>query len=229
MWLLSLAIAPVGALFFFFYFKDRYEKEPKALLLRVFAMGALGVLPAVAIGIFLQKQVGGAFQFAPTVKLLVDNFLFIGLVEESIKYLVLFSLVISNSAFNEPYDGILYAVTASLGFATLENVLYVINGGWQIAIMRGMLAVPAHALFGVFMGYYLGLAKFTDSLKQKKKYFILALLIPTVLHGTYNSLLSTQQIGYVLMVLPLSYYMWVNALRRAKEQGDASPFKAVDS
>lgn len=221
--ILALSLAPVIALFTYFYIRDRYEKEPKLLLFKVFVWGALSVIPAILLGLTLHKPLALFFQAGSPVYLLLENFIVIALVEEAVKFYVVFKAAYRHPAFNEPYDGMMYAITASLGFAALENILYVARGGLTVALARMALAVPAHALFGAFMGYYAGRAKFVP--ERESYYLFYALSIPTLLHGTYDLLLSTQNVIFVLMVVPLSIFMWWRALKQVRLSHARSPFK----
>lgn len=224
MQLFALSLAPVVILFWFFYVRDRYEKEPPALLLRLFAFGALAVLPAVAFSLLLGRFT--SFYLMPgTLKyILIENFLVIGLIEEMVKLYVVVSVAYAHPAFNEPYDGIIYAITAALGFAAVENILYVYQGGVGVGVARMLLAVPAHALFGSFMGHYLSRSKFGAGGRSTVLMYM-ALIVPALLHGTYNSLLSTGRLEYAVLVVPLSLFMWRAALRQGVRASSQSPFK----
>ena len=103
--------------------------------------------------------------------------------EELFKYLVLTRYSARNPAFDEPMDGVVYGVTASLGFATLENILYVANGGLGVAITRAITAVPSHACLGAIMGYYVGQARFN---RQSSPPANRGLVIAIILHGLYD-------------------------------------------
>jgi len=220
---LALSLAPVIALFTYFYVRDKYEKEPKALLFKVFVWGALSVFPAIVVGLALHRPLALLAEPGSALYSFVENFIVIALVEEVVKFYVLMRVAYRHPAFNEPYDGMMYAITASLGFAALENVLYVARGGVTVAIARMVLAVPAHALFGAFMGYYAGRAKFAP---ERESYFLVnALLIPTLLHGTYDILLSTRSAEFALMVIPLSLFMWWRALKQVRISHSRSPFR----
>ena len=98
--------------------------------------------------------------YSPLVKLIILSFVFVAAVEEALKYWIVRKKIWDHPAFDEYFDGIMYAVTASLGFAALENVFYVTDGGLYVGVIRALMAVPAHALFGAMMGYYIGLARF---------------------------------------------------------------------
>ena len=223
MLILALSLAPVIALFSYFYIRDKYEKEPKLLLLKVFVWGALGVIPAILLGLSFHKILVILVEPGSPTFSFVENFVVIALVEEAVKFFVLMSVAYRHPAFNEPYDGMMYAITASLGFAALENVLYVTRGGLPVAVARMLLAVPAHALFGAFMGYYVGRAKFSPG--RETYYLTYALLIPILLHGTYDILLSTRRPELALMVVPLSLFMWWRALKQVRISHSRSPFR----
>ncbi len=221
--LLALALAPVVALFTYFYVRDKYEKEPRLLLFKVFTFGMLSVVPAVILGVTLQWAFSFFIAAEGFIYGLLENFIVIALVEEAVKFCAFFLPVFWHPAFNEPYDGMLYAITSSLGFAAVENVLYVAQGGTPVALARMVLAVPAHALFGAFMGYYVGRAKF--SVLAKSRYLCAAIVMPVLLHGTYNWLLGTERAEFVYLVIPLSLFMWHSALRQVRRAEERSPFR----
>jgi len=221
--LVAIALAPVVALFSYFYVRDKYEKEPSLLLFCVFAGGFLSVGPVVIFGHLIHSLLNLFIHPEWLIYAILENFIVIALVEEGFKFLVVMRLAYRHPAFNEPYDGMMYAITASLGFAALENILYVLNGGMMVGLARMVLSVPAHALFGAFMGYYAGKAKF-DALRRSY-YFHLALFVPIILHGLYNFLLSLNRGEYALLVVPLSLFMWGRALRQVRLASARSPFK----
>lgn len=223
--LLVLSTAPVWALLTFFYVRDRYDKEPRHLLIKVFVCGMLITLPAGALSFLGIRVLEQVVPVASRLFLFLENYLFIGFLEEYFKYLVVWRIVFYHPAFNEPYDGMIYAITASLGFAAVENVLYVANGGMQVAILRGLLSVPGHALFAAAMGYYFGLAKFAANTRQQRRWLRQALLLPTLLHGTYDLLLSTQHTLLLMGVVPLSIGMWIMALHQIRLSQRRSPFR----
>lgn len=183
MGLLALAIAPGFAICLFIYFKDKYNREPLAMLILSFFLGILSILPAIVIQLALTKPVerimGQGILYTA-----VFSYLIVALSEEGSKYLALRYGPYRRRAFDDPFDGIVYAVIVSMGFATLENIMYVTNHGIGTGILRMFLSVPAHATFGVLMGYHLGLAKFIPA--QKKKYMFLAIFWPVLFHGTFD-------------------------------------------
>lgn len=227
MQVLAMSLAPVAALFTYFYLRDKYEKEPRLLLLRVFVWGAMSVAPAIVFGLALHRVLSATVSVDTLAYSIIENFIVIALVEELVKFAAVYWAVYRHPAFNEPYDGMLYAITASLGFAALENILYVARGGAGVAVARALLAVPAHALFGAFMGYYLGRAKFSDF--RVRYYVFNAVFIPTLLHGAYDWFLGTRRAELVFMVIPLSLFMWWRALKQVRIAHDRSPFKPAVS
>ncbi len=154
------------------------------------------------------------------------SFLVASLVEELFKYIVLIFLIWKNKNFNEKFDGIVYSVFISLGFAGIENVLYVINpelGGIDTALSRAFISIPAHALFGVIMGYYFALAKFEP--EKRTKFIIYAFLIPFLVHGFYDFILLSE-IEYMMIVfLIFLVYLWMTGFKKMKKHLQSSPFK----
>jgi protease PrsW len=122
------------------------------------------------------------------------SFLVIACTEEGMKYLATRLYAYRKIQFNEPFDGITYCVIVSMGFATLENLFYVLQHGYLTGIMRMFLSVPAHASFGVLMGYHLGLAKIDRARQWTHKFR--ALLYPVVLHGLFDFFLFLQSSGF---------------------------------
>lgn len=202
--LVLLALLPALFMIVYIYYKDSYEKEPVGLLASLFAMGMAGIIPAVILeGIgstFLELLAGTNMTFYNA----VFAFICVALVEEGVKYVIVYTTTWKNYHFNYKFDGIVYAVLTSLGFATLENVLYVLQGGLSVAIARGLLSVPSHAIDAVYMGYYYGNAKYYDSVgnaRGRKSNLIKALIVPIVLHGLYDFFLFEGTMIYLVVFL----------------------------
>lgn len=221
---IMVATAPVWALLTFFYVRDRYDKEPKALLVRVFLYGMGVTMVAVIVGIWGLNLLRRFLAADSLLYVLVENYIVIALVEEGLKYWVVMCQAFPHPAFNEPYDGMIYAITTSLGFAGLENIIYVAQGGLQVAFVRGILSVPGHALFAAAMGYYLGRAKFAHTPEKEQANLRRALLIPVLLHGTYDLLLSSGYSALAAAIVPFSIGMWIMALRQVRLSELRSPF-----
>ncbi|MDZ5471179.1 glutamic-type intramembrane protease PrsW (plasmid) [Bacillus sp. 31A1R] len=204
--ILSAGIAPGLALLSYFYLKDEYESEPISMVLRTFIFGALLVFPIMFIQYVFEVENIVQSDF-------IKAFLSTSLLEEFFKWFILFYTVYQHVIFDEPYDGIVYGVSVSLGFATAENILYLIANGLEHAIGRALLPVSSHALFGVIMGYYLGKGKFSQVLKSK--WILLSLSVPFLLHGVYDYILISFDY-WVFYILPFMVFLWWLALRKVK-------------
>lgn len=224
--LLVIAIAPAIALMYFFWLKDRYEPEPRNKIVLVMFLGALSVIPAIILETLGSRFADVAEEgVPPLIQLFVHTFIVIALVEELGKFVVVRLTLYRDPEFDEPYDGIVYCVAASLGFALLENVLYVLGNGVGVGILRALLAVPAHALFGVGMGYFVGQARFATSKAVETQLLMIGLAVATVMHGAYDFVLFSARPLLMLTVLPLMVFFWVFGLHLVKKGVALSPFK----
>ncbi|WP_321371223.1 PrsW family glutamic-type intramembrane protease [uncultured Draconibacterium sp.] len=215
--LLVLALAPVVIIAAYIYFRDKYEKEPLRLLLFALLAGGLTVIPILFLESFLDRF---SMRFPWLLSAAWRAFVVAAFSEELFKYLALYILIWKSREFNEKFDGIVYAVYVSLGFAAVENVLYVMDGGLSTGVMRAITAVPAHAIFGITMGFYFGLAKFYEkeqkSLKQK------ALLFPIILHGIYDFILFTEIGWLTIFFVGFVVYLYISGLKRMRELSQQS-------
>ena len=182
---LLITIVPSILILLYFFLSDKF-KEPKGSIALVFFLGICICLPAGYINSFMENNFKDIFS-----ERLLFSFLGPAWCEELLKFIILYFIVLKRNEFNERMDGIVYGVAVSLGFATLENYEYVfiLAEKWEIepytmAILRSYSAVPMHGLLGCVMGFYFGMYSFTAN----KKYLILCLLIPFVIHGLYNFL-----------------------------------------
>ncbi len=218
---IALAMAPAAAIIWFIYVKDEYDKEPVNLLILAFGMGILSVLPAVG-GSMLG---GNYFDISDNVFITaIYAFGVIALSEELGKFLFLRFFLFNKKAFDEPYDGIVYAVMVSMGFATFENILYAAEGGLSVVILRLFTAVPAHAVFGVAMGYWVGLAKFDPI--RKNEYLLKGLFWAITLHGAYDFFLMQTNIPALSILAFVGLYFAIKWSRKAiKQHNEISPFK----
>ena len=214
--ILSAAIAPGLALLSYFYLKDQYETEPISVVVKTFLFGVLLVLPIMFIQYVLETEHILDTDFA-------NAFLWAALLEEFFKWFILIYVIYQHIAFDEPYDGIVYGAGVSLGFATMENILYLLANGVEHAFTRAILPVSSHALFGVIMGYYLGKAKF--STEKNRFYLILALVIPLSLHGIYDYILISQKF-WVYLIMPFMIYLWWLGMKKVKKARLLSKFHA---
>ena len=136
----------------------------------------------------------------------IKNVLFSSSLEEFFKWFILVMAIYQHVEFDDPYDGILYGASISLGFATVENILYLLTYGLDTAFLRAILPVSSHAIFGVVMGYYLGRAKFAQSENSRPILFV-ALMVPLGLHMMYNGILALEKITVYFMV-PFMLFLW---------------------
>ena len=220
--LIVAALLPAIALCIYIFRKDRVEKEPIGLLLVLLGCGVIVTIPAA----FLEGIITGIIDafFSPFIVSMTEdgsavfnsilshriyNFLtaFVGvaLVEEGLKWGALILVTRKNREFNSVFDGLIYAIFVSLGFAAFENVLYVIQNGWMVAIMRAILSVPGHMFFAVMMGYYYslwhitdkaaelertlqseGILKFSGITFNSKNHIVMSILMPILAHGLYD-------------------------------------------
>ena len=204
---LLITIVPSILILLYFFLSDKF-KEPKSTIALVFVLGILICFPAGILNSFMIESFG-TDEFR---KELTYSFLGPAWTEEILKFLILYTVVLRRNEFNEPMDGIVYGVVASLGFATYENYDYVfrIAETWdmlpsQMAIIRSYTAVPMHGLNGAIMGFYFGMYAFTAN----KKFLILSLLIPFLFHGFYNFI--GYPVIYLILAIMLIYSIKLNS------------------
>ena len=202
--LIPAAVVPALLLMFQVYRTDRLEKEPARLLWQLALLGVLCVLPPVIWALVFNHLLDLVLTEEHVLYGIIDNFLIVALAEEGCKYLMLRLRTWRSPEFNCQYDGVVYAVFVSLGFALFENILYVCFHGFGTAISRALLSVPGHAAFGVFMGVFYGLAKKYDNLGDRKTsriYRVLAVAVPVSLHGTYDYILDLAASNWLFLLV----------------------------
>lgn len=178
-----LALAPVLLIIVYVYFMDKYEKEPRHLLLFSFLLGAIvSILITTAFYLSYEFLLPPA-QDSNIYHQLFKAFFVVALSEEFSKYIIVRYYAQPKREFNEPYDGIMYAVMVSMGFAATENIVYVLEGGYEVALVRAVSAIPAHATFGILMGYFMGRAKFKGNRIPNN---LFGLLLAIIFHGAYD-------------------------------------------
>lgn len=183
MTMMLLALSPVLIIICFIYVKDKYEKEPIKLLFYNFLLGAIvsiiiTTLLYVIIDIPLPLN-----NHQSIYEQFIKAFFVVGLSEEFSKYVILRYYSQRQDAYNEPFDGIVYSVMVSMGFAATENLMYVFQGGMEVALLRAFTAIPAHATFAIIMGYYMGKAKFS---KNRTILNLTGFFLAAFFHGTYD-------------------------------------------
>jgi RsiW-degrading membrane proteinase PrsW (M82 family) len=225
MTLLLVAVAPVFTIILYVYFQDLYEKEPKSLLIMSFIYGAiLSITIVFVLYLFTGRLIPITDKFSIWQQF-IQAFFVVALAEEFSKYVIVKYFAQPNKAFNEPYDGIIYAVMVSMGFACTENILYVLEGGYETAILRAFTAVPAHATFGILMGYYMGKAKFSNS---RLKLNMAGLFLSVLFHGAYDFFLFIKFIPGISIGAFLSLAVGIILSRKAiKKHQKRSKFKSL--
>ncbi len=244
------ALFPAIALCIYIFKKDRVEKEPLGLLLSLLGLGVLICFPAAEIETVLfdffdrlfdpfTVEYGGKRYLVGTMYEIYNAckyFIGVALVEEGLKFAAMFLATRHNKNFNSLFDGLVYAVFVSLGFAGLENVFYVLENGWINAIMRALMSVPGHMFFAVLMGYYYSLwhmyekaAQQERELKQAgliergtkvfsgKKYLVLSLLVPVFAHGLYDYYCTLGTTFSTVALYAFILFLYFYCFRRIKK------------
>lgn len=220
--LIAAAVMPVLFYLLFVYKKDTI-KEPIKVLLKCFLGGMLSVLFSLVFSSPLAAF--SSYFITPESSAFYKAFFQAAIPEELAKFLILYWIIWRSRDFDQHFDGIVYAVFVSLGFAMVENVMYVINGGYSVAVVRAVLSVPGHGFFGVFMGFYLAMARFRSTFVRRSWNLLLAVLIPVLLHGVFDFLLFYS--GYFAQNQALLFFvfgifgvfvivMWKLGLKRIK-------------
>lgn len=221
--LLALSVLPVILLMVYIYRQDKYEKEPVGLLIRAFVGGMI----CIPLDLLLVSIINSVW-YSETV--FYSAFVEAAFCEELCKFLILFLTIWWNKNFNEYMDGIVYAVFVGLGFACIENILYVFQGGVATGIVRALLSVPGHFLFAVVMGYFFSLAKFDK--KNRFSYLMLGLFSAVLCHGLFDWLLMiTDRINDLLTIAILIVFiigdiiLWKIGIKYIRRHQENSQFK----
>lgn len=217
--MLYLAVMPAIVLLSYICRKDTVEKEPAGLLIKLFFLGVLSTASAYILELAAEVLFEDFLMRGDVLSIAVENFLFVALFEEIGKYFFLKKATWRSEHFNYVFDAVVYAVTVSLGFATLENIFYVSDGGIGVAIVRGLLSVPGHAVFGVFMGAWYGIAKTREAAQDDagvRRNLTLALWVPTLLHGFYDFCLSMDDEIFLIVFFAFEIICTVLAIRTVK-------------
>lgn len=226
-WFLILAaVIPAIFLMVKVYRSDRLEPENPAFLRKLVLGGVIATLIALILERLGSAVLAPAVPQNTTTYNVILYFVIVGLAEEGAKYFMLKRWSWSSPDFNCQYDAVVYAVFVSLGFALWENISYVTHYGMATAIVRAVTAIPGHTCFGVFMGTFYGLARGYAYLgdEGKSKFFrVLAVVIPTLIHGAYDYIASTQEtsgtfafFAFILILFTSSFVMVGNLAKNDK-------------
>jgi len=215
---ISIALAIIPALVIVAYFrrKDRARPEPRGVIIRIFLLGLLSTIPAILLELGILELLG-PLNSSRFLYPILKAFVVVAIVEESLKYFIVRKFAFSRECFDEVMDGIVFTVIAGMGFAFLENILYVLGKGMTIGILRAFTAIPMHAAVSVIMGYCIGQAKFCDDRRSRRKLLFKGYILGVLFHGLYD--LSIFAIPYwsKLMALGLlPVLIWVILLARRR-------------
>ena len=201
-YLLILALIPVVCFIGWIYYKDKYEREPPIKLVEYFILGILVSILAIFIELYLSKL----NNFNGILSNIYTAFFVAALTEEGLKSIILIPMLLREKNFNEKLDGIIYSIFLSLGFATIENIIYLMRERidllFSLSITRGLISIPSHIMFAITMGYYISKYKFDKY--NKKKYLYFAVIIPILLHGVFDFILM---IGYRWAIIVFVVYL----------------------
>ena len=217
-----LLIALIPPLFFLIYIyrQDDIESEPRGMIAGLIGLGALSAIPAVLL------ELGGSYILyllglpeESLIYLLLENFLVVGVSEEICKYTAGRLTTWKSPEFNYRFDGIVYMVSSAIGFAALENVLYVFSSGFRTGIFRAILSIPLHTICGMFLGYYYGEGKYLLMHGDKtgsRNAFWKGLFIAVMIHGAYDFLASLESITALVLFVVLVIVVDIVAFRFMK-------------
>jgi RsiW-degrading membrane proteinase PrsW (M82 family) len=190
--LLIGAIVPICLILVWTWRRDRLPEPPRVVLMTLL-LGALATIPILFAEIAIASMLGLPSEPTTLLGAIAISFLVAALVEESFKFLVLTRYAATHSSFDEPYDGIVYGVAASLGFACVENVAYVLRAqesgferGLLVAVARAVLAVPLHTSCGAIMGVCIGIARFKGG-AARSRWMLAGFAAAIVVHGVYDT------------------------------------------
>ena len=221
----AAAVIPAVFLMLYTYRMDKADKEPTGLLVKLVLCGCLAAVPAYILETVMQDVILPRIPFHSYTAYYIVLAAGIGLIEEGCKYFFLHRVTWDDPAFNYRFDGLIYAVFVSLGFAALENILYIYNYGLEIFLSRALLAIPAHFAFAVIMGSWYGAAKVQEVRGNTGKMhmnLIVAYLAAAVLHAIYDALAMIGTDAAVIIFFAFVGVMYVAIYRkvRAESRGD---------
>lgn len=222
------AVGPAAALLYYIYKQDKVEKEPHGLLWKLVGFGALSALLAIVLENIADPLIAALYDpwTEPVGYTVASAFMGVALMEEGAKYLLLRRGSWRDPNFNYRFDGIVYAVCVSLGFAALENILYVMGYGLRVAPSRAVLSIPGHMSFAVLMGYFYSRARLLSNWgdeARSKRFRRLAVAAATLAHGFYDCclMLNTDTSLIVFLVFVAAMFWFVFRLVRRESRADA--------
>jgi len=218
--LIIIALGPVLVIALYIYIRDKYEREPLGILALAIIAGVIITFPVSIIEGWLLIPIKNYSGYPAAAW---NAFVVAAFTEELFKFLAFIILFWNNRNFNEKFDGIVYASFISLGFAGVENIFYILDGGTEVALVRALTAVPAHAFFGIMMGYQLGLARFYP--KERAVRLFLAIAVAILLHGIYDFILMSGHPYLLVIFIPFVFILWYQGFKGMRELSDRSVYR----
>lgn len=215
------AVLPAVFLLRIIYQADTIEKEPVALLWSLLLMGVFAALAAIAVEQLIDIYLVTVLDKGSAAYSVVSAFLGVAAVEEGTKFLFLKLRTWKDPNFNYRFDGVVYAVFVSLGFAAFENVGYVFGYGLSVSVSRAFLAVPGHMAFAVFMGAFYGRAKLcadTGDTAGKIGNLLAAYLTAVFLHGFYDACAMIGTVLSTLLFIVFVVIMYIVVIKKVKRE-----------
>lgn len=209
---MDLAILPGAALLVYMYKKDKVDREPLSLLILLLIGGLLSCVTSIYMELTVDKYILSMFTYDTMIYWFMDAFVCAALCEELSKYFFLNIISWRNKNFNCSFDGLLYAVVVSLGFAIGENILYVVEGGVDVGIARIFTAIPAHMAFSIAMGIFYTNSKMIEKYgnpSKAKMIKTMGLLTAIIIHGLYDFFLfaSTDFLYTLWLIMMVAIYV----------------------
>ncbi len=241
--LVFLALIPAIGLLCIVYVQDKKDKEPKGLIVKTFIFGVLCTIPAIIMEVAGELVLTRGLYMSQysTGYVLINAFVVVAVSEETCKMFAAKFAIWKRAEFDHRFDGIVYCVSSALGFAALENVLYVFQysgsgsgmktvlGVPVIVIARALLSIPTHAVCGMIVGYFFGLAKEKEIMGDrggKTKFLWLSILIPAIEHGIYDGCIFmssiTGEVGYIIfdLIFVIAVDIWAIIFIRKQAKAD---------
>ncbi len=217
----AAAVLPAALLLAYIYKKDTIEKEPTRLLGRLVLGGVGAALASIVIEGIGQRILNSTVSANSPLYVIILAFLVVAVAEEGTKFFFLKRLSWNNPDFDYLFDGVVYAVFVSLGFAAFENLGYVFGYGLTVAPSRALLAIPGHMSFAVYMGYFYGRAKDFDyrGLDQHRRFYLWTAYITAVfLHGFYDTCAMKGTTASTIIFLVFVVIMFISVFRLVKKE-----------
>ena len=212
-----MALLPSLIIAFLLYISDKKEREPITELIKAFFLGIISIIITLGIS-FIFDVTKIEVDNLDMIGLAIYSFIDVALIEELSKWLMAHIFVRNNSNYNYMYDGIIYFSYVSLGFATIENILYIASTGLTAALVRAVTTVPSHVFFAMTAGYYYTLAtKEKNNKALRSRYFILSIVMPVLLHGFFDFCLLTKNYLFLLIFLVFVVSLYIVSIGNARK------------